>query len=125
MTEQLINFLGYLGGFAVFVVLQALAINGIKEALTGGLLKDDLSGKVTYQGNILYMIAPKFLEKHKHRYWSRPLWSCIRCMASFHGALTYWPVVIIFFGFNWIEVLVFVFDVFVLTTLNYLVYKKI
>lgn len=125
MSAQLIDFLGYLGGFSVFVVLQALAINGLKEALSGSALKDDLSGKITYQGNILYMIAPKFFEKYKYRYWAKPIFSCIRCMASFWGALTFWPVVILYFGFNWIELLVFIFNVCVLTTLNYLIYKKL
>lgn len=125
MSALLIDFLGYLIGFSVFVVLQALAINGVKEALTGSALRDDINKKTNYQGNIFYMIAPRFFEKYKHRYWSRPLWSCIRCMASFYGALTYWPVVVLVFGFHWIEALVFVWDVFILTTLNYWVYKRI
>src|SRR5271170_5759462 len=95
----------YLIGFSIFVVLQALAINGVKEGLSGSAIKDDLSGKVSYQGNILYMLAPKFLEKHKYKYWSKNLWTCIKCMASAYGALTYWPVILFVFGFNWVEVL--------------------
>lgn len=115
----------YLIGFSVFVTLQALAINGVKESLTGNILKDDINKKINYQGNILYMLAPKFFEKYKYRYWSRPLFSCVRCMSSVWGGLTYWPIVLIVFGFNWSEVLIFVWDVFILVYLNYYFYKKI
>lgn len=125
MNAQLIDFLGYLIGFGILVVLQALAINGIKEALSGSAIKDDLSGKITYQGNILYMMAPKFFEKYKYRYWAKNWWTCIKCMSSTYGAATYWPIVVFVFGFYWIEVLIFVWDVFILTYLNYYFYKKI
>jgi hypothetical protein len=125
MNAPLTDIFLYLLGFCFFVVLQALAINGVKEALTGSALKDDINHKINYQGNILYMMAPKFFEKYKYRSWSKPLYSCIRCMASLWGALTYWPLVILLFGFNWVEMIVFAWDVFILVTLNYWVYKKL
>ncbi len=125
MNVPLTDIFLYLFGFCLFVTLQALAINGVKEALTGSAIKDDLSGKINYQGNVLYMMAPRFFEKYKYRYWSKNLWTCIKCMSSFWGALTYWPLVIIVFGFNWIEVLIFVWDVFILVYLNNFFYKKL
>lgn len=119
------EYLEYLIGFCLFVVLQAFAINGVHESMKGSAIKDDLNHKINYQGNILYMLAPWFFEKYKYRYWAKPIFSCIRCMSSVYGALTYWPVVVILFGFNWVELLIFVWDVFILVSLNYLVYKKL
>lgn len=115
----------YLVGFCLFVVLQALAINGIKEALAGSALKDDINKTINYQGNILYMIAPKFFEKYKYRYWAKGAWVCIKCMSSGYGAITYWPIVVWLFGFHWIEVLIYIWDVFILVTLNWIIYKKL
>lgn len=45
-------------------------------------------------------------------------------MASFWGAVTYWPAVIYLFGFNLVEIPVFIFDVFILVTTNWIIYKK-
>jgi hypothetical protein len=119
------NILLYLISFSVFVVLQSLAINGIYESFRGSAIKDDVSGKVSYQGMVFYMIAPKFFEKYKYKYWSKNIFSCIKCMSSTYGALTYFPFVVYVFGFRWIEVPVFLFDVFVLVTLNWMIYKKL
>lgn len=125
MREQLIIDILFMIGFIVMSLLQAIIINGVHESLQGAALKDDLSKKTTYQGNILYMIAPRFIEKYKYRYWSKPLYSCIKCMSSIHGALTYWPLVIYLFGFKWEEIPVYLADVFALVFLNYYFYKKV
>jgi hypothetical protein len=115
----------YLVSFSVFVVLQSLAINGIYDCFRGSAIKDDVSKKISYQGMVLYKIAPTFFEKYKYREWSKPLYSCIRCMASVYGALTYFPTVIYFWGFKWIEIPVFLFDIFILVYLNFYFYKKL
>lgn len=97
--------------FFVFVVLQSLFINGVKAAME--------------EGNILFGFS-KFIEKNvKSEFIKKPLVSCIKCMASVYGAITFWPTVLIVFGFAWWQVPVFVADVFILVTLNWWIYKRL
>lgn len=112
------------GSFFLFVILQGLFINGMYESFRGGCVNDITKGKYC-TGNILYMISPKFFEQHKNKYWSKPLYTCVRCMSSVWGGATFWPVVIYFFGFHLIEFPAYVFDVFVLVAVNPIIYKKI
>lgn len=121
----MICILYYIIGFLLFAVLQSLFINGIHESLKGQKLVDGISGKVQYQGMILYMIAPKILEKYKYRFWSKSLYTCVQCMGSTYGALTFWPLVIYLFGFHFIEIFVFIMDVFILVYLNRYFYNKL
>lgn len=109
---------------SIFMVLQSLAINGIYECFKGSRHIAD-NGTVTYNGMVFYKIAPKFFEKYRHRWWSKPLWSCIKCMASVYGALTYWPMVIWLFGFHPMEIAVYIVDVFILVYLNAFFYNKL
>jgi hypothetical protein len=74
---------------------------------------------------IFYMIAPAFFERVKHKNWIKPLWGCIKCESSVIGGITFWSVVLPVFGFHGIEVLIFIFDVFILISLNWFVYKRI
>lgn len=122
---MILEYLHYIIFFSIFIVLQALTINGINTCFKGTKVIDDASGKVSYDGMIFYMIAPKFFEKYRHSTWAKPIFSCIKCMASFWGAITFWPLVIYLFGWHWVELLIFVFDVFILTFLNFYLYKKI
>ena len=55
----------------------------------------------------------------------KPLIECIKCMASFWGALTFWPVAIALIGFHWFLIPLFIADVFILVYLNYFYYKKL
>lgn len=67
----------------------------------------------------------KEYEDYKYSKWIRkPIIQCIKCMASFWGGLSYWPVVLFLFGFNWLEVPVFFADMFCLTYLNWVLYLK-
>jgi hypothetical protein len=122
MIEEIVL---YLVCFLIFVVLQSMVINGIKECFQGSKLVDGVSGKVDYQGMIFYMIAPKFFERVKNRTWVKPLWGCVKCMSSVWGGITFWSIVLPVFGFHAIEILVFIFDVFILVYLNYFFYKRI
>lgn len=99
----------YLIPFLIFVVLQSLFINGVKELYSEGM--------------ILHRLR-LFFDKHINEFWRKPLYSCIRCMSGLYGALTFFPPVIYFFGFMWEQILVFVFDVGVLIYLNYFFYKR-
>ena len=124
MNQTLITDILYVVGFCLFVVLQSLAINGIFYSFQGGCVNDLNKGKVC-SGNIFYKINPSFFEKHRGMWWTMNLWGCVRCMASTYSALTFWPSVVYLFGFHWCEVFVFVFDIFILTSLNYYIYKKL
>lgn len=110
--------------FLIVVLLQALLINGAFESFRGGCVNDMTKGRVC-TGNVLYMLNPEWFEKHKHRTWSKPFFSCTKCMASFWGALTFWPYMLIVYGFHWEQLLVYVADVFILVTVNWFIYKKL
>lgn len=122
---MIVDVLLYLIAFSFFVVLQALCINGVHESFTGEYLAPDLNGERHYQGMIFYMIAPKFIENNKRRYIFKPIFGCIKCMASFWGAVTFWPLVIYLFSFKCIEVFIFCGDVFILVYLNFYFFKKV
>lgn len=110
--------------FTVFVFLQAFFINGVHECCRGGCTNDYAKGRIC-TGQVIYKLNPEWFERNKHRDLAKPFFSCVKCMASVWGAITFWPTVIFFYGGSWIEIPVFVFDVFILVTVNWLVYKKL
>lgn len=122
--EPILSDILYLMGFCLFVVLQSLAINGIHYAFQGGCLQEMNKGKVC-KGNVFYMLWPAFFERNKTKWWSAPCWSCIRCMSSLWGAITFWPTTIYLFGFHWVQIGIFLFDVPTLCSLNFYIYKKL
>lgn len=97
--------------FLVFLGLQALFINGVYYCFE----KD----------NIFYKINPGFFDRIKKQkpMWAYPLWLCVRCMSSVYGTATFWITVIPLFGFDLYEVWVWIGDIFILCTLNWLLYK--
>lgn len=109
MTQQLLNIVLGLTGFILFVIVQGLIINGIKESMNEGMILDKFG---------------KWLKKTLGEYWFAPFGGCIRCMASVYGTITYWPVVLIMLGWHWQELPLFVADVFCLVTVNWIIYKK-
>lgn len=119
MQEMLL----YLIGFILFAIVQAFAINGIFESARGQQ-RNDLSKGIVYEGNILYPFKI-WLSKYVSQYWMNPIFNCVKCMASCWGGITFWGTVLPLFGFYWIEIWVFVIDVFVLVSLNYYIYKKL
>lgn len=121
MIEQYIL---YLIWFCLFVILQGLAINGVYESFRGGCVNDIKKGEIC-SGNILYMVAPKFFERNKNKYWSKPFFSCVRCMSSVWGAITFFPAIIYLFNFQWVEIPLFIADVFILVSVNWYIYKKL
>lgn len=117
------SILEYILSFSIFVILQGLAINGIKEVFDGKEVNELGKGMVTY-GNVFYPLR-KWLSKYISEYWQKPLWGCIRCMASFYGTITFFVTVLPLFGFNLFEVWVWVCDIFILVTVNWLIYKRV
>jgi hypothetical protein len=99
-------------------------INGVYESFKGSKHVDE-KGNVTYHGMVFYNLAPQFFEKYRYKNWVKPCWGCIKCMASVWGGITFWPVVVYLFGFHWVEIPIYVGDVFCLVYLNYFFYKKI
>jgi len=113
----------YLVSFLIFVVLQAMAINGIFELFRGSKINDLIKGEI-YKGNLFYMISPKFFEKNKDKFWASNLFGCVKCMSSTYSLITFFPLVIYLFGFHWEEIFIWAFDAFILVFLNYFFYKK-
>lgn len=102
--------LDYVFSFVIFLILQSLFINGMFDCFQ--------------KGNILYPVR-LFLSKYISEYFQRPLFSCIKCMSSVYGAGTFWPLVLYWFGFNWFEVYLFIFDVGILVYLNFWLFKRL
>lgn len=121
MIEQVVL---YIISFSIFVVLQSLIINGIKTCFEGGCTNDIEKGKVC-NGMIFYKLNSEFFEMNKDKWWAAPVFNCIKCMASFWGFITFWPIIIWLFGFHSIEILIFIFDIFILVSLNWWIYKKL
>lgn len=96
--------------FSIFVILQSICINGIFESFREGM--------------IFSFLISSFLSKHKVKKWSKPVWSCVKCMSSVWGGIIYWPIVLCVYGFRPIEIYVFICDVFILVYLNNFFYKK-
>ena len=107
-----------------FMMIQGIFINGVHELFKGSVVDTINAGK-QYSGNIGYLLAPKWFEKNKGKKWSRPLFSCVRCMSSTYGALTLFPTAIYLYGFQWWEVPVYIVDSISLVYINYWLYKKL
>lgn len=114
----------YLVAFSIFIVLQSLAINGVHEAFNGKCWDDIVKGRMC-SGNIFFKIAPEFLNSNRNKDWAMPFYGCVRCMGSVVGGVIYWSVILPLFGFHWIEVIVWVWDVFILAVLNFYIHKKL
>ena len=122
---MIVDVLLYLIAFFIFLILQSLAINGWHECFTGQKLEDSVTGKIDYQGMIGYMIAPKWIEMNKKKVWLKPIIGCIKCESSVIGGITFWGTVVPILGFHAIEILAFIFDVFILVSLNWFIFKRL
>lgn len=109
---------------SMFIVMQAFFINGVYELFKGSCV-NVLDRGLVCDGNLGYKLGQPFFEKHKAKTWAKPFFACIKCMASFWGLLTFWPLVIYIFGFRWEEIPVCVFDLCALISVNWLIYKKL
>lgn len=96
--------------FILFVLIEALAINGVYESFT--------------KGNIFHRIAPGFIDRNREKWWTKPLYSCTKCMSSVWGSLFYWVIVLQVFGFHSIEISGWVINVFMLVVVNFQIYKR-
>lgn len=97
------------GGFFMLVIMQALFINGVKESMK--------------EHNVLYFYD-QWIRK-RPSWFSKPMGVCVKCMASVWGGVTYWPAMLMMFGWHWQEVPLYIFDVGILVFLNFYFYKQI
>jgi len=102
-----INIILGLCAFGIFSLLQGIVIIGIKGSMD--------------EGQILHGY---FKRVSKLNFFSKPLGTCIKCMASVYGSLLYWPCVLLAFGFDWWQLPVWVADIFALVYINFYLYKK-
>lgn len=95
--------------FLIFVILQGLAINGFQQAMDEGMI---------FEG------YKKWLKKQKP--WMGKMFGlCIKCASSVGGSITFWPAALYAFGFRPIELFAWVFDIFVLVSVNFWIFKKL
>lgn len=93
----------------IFVLLQGLAINGFNQSMEDGMI---FSG------------YKRWLKKRKG--WiGKPLGLCLKCMSSVGGTVTFWPAVLYAFGWHPVELFAWVFDIFVLVSVNFWFFKKL
>jgi hypothetical protein len=105
------DFLQYIIWFAIFCVLQSLAINGWHECFR--------------EGNIFHKLFGDFIDRNKKKNWALPIFGCVRCESSAIGSITFWCTAYPLFGFHWFGLWVWVMDVFILCSLNYFFYKRL
>ena len=99
----------------IFLFIQSFIINGVHISFKG--YKQD----GVPQGNIFYLM---FAHKWSgNEWWQKPLYSCVKCMSSVWGAITFWPFIVYIYGFHLVEIPIFVADVFALTFLNWFFFK--
>ncbi len=110
--------------FVVYIFVQGVFINGLRELFNGGCVNDIAKGEIC-SGNLFYSISPKFFEKNKSRAWSKPFFSCVKCMSSFWGSVTFWIPVLCLFEFKPIEIFAWVIDIVCLVTVNWVIYKSL
>jgi len=108
LNWQLLNIVIGLVAFILFVVIQALIINGVKGTFEEGMIFEKYGKWVKTLGWI-----------------GKPLGGCIKCMGSVFGGLLYWSVAMCVFGFEIWEVPVFIADAFCVSSLSWYFYKKL
>jgi hypothetical protein len=93
----------------IFVLFQGLAINGFNQAMDEGMI---------------FNVYKKWLQK-RPSWIGKPLGLCIKCSASVGSLVTFWPVALYCYGWHPFEIYVWIFDAFVLISVNWIIYKKL
>jgi hypothetical protein len=102
--------LSYIVSFSLFVVLQSLAINGIKYSMQKGMILENFG---------------LWMKDKLGDYWFKPFGGCVVCMASVWGTITFWISILPIYRFNIYELWVWIMDVFILVSVNSIIYKKV
>ena|SRR5579872_1315136 len=93
----------------IFVLFQGLAINGFYQAMDEGMILSEYKN---------------WLKKQK-KWFGKPMGLCIKCAASVGGTITFWPAALFAYGWRPIELFAWVFDLFVLVTINFWIFKNL
>lgn len=99
----------YLLSFLIFCFLQSLMIVGLKSCFEQGEIFEKVARLITYK------LGP---------WWSRPVVGCVKCMSSLYGSITYWPVVLSVYGFEWWQVALWLPDLLIVLYFNWFLYKR-
>lgn len=97
--------------FCLGCIIQSVFINGVYMCFEEGM--------------ILFPLKVRLKKVIKNEWYHKPLFSCVRCMASVYSFITYWPFVLYNFGFSLVELPVYVLNIGVLVYVNFFFYKKI
>lgn len=103
------NILDIIFGFLCFLVLQSLAINGLRRTFMSGMIFEGFA---------------KWVRNNIHPFFHKPLVDCVECMSSVYGSVLYWSFVLPVFGFSFFEIWVWFWDIIILVFLNQFFYKK-
>ena len=106
----------YIVTFLIFVLLQSWFINGLHNAFKGKIVDGVIEGEILFK-----LVVYRFY--YSTAWWKPAVFTCVKCMASFWGAITFWSAVLIGYGFHWQELPLFLFDVCIISYLNYFFYK--
>ena len=96
--------------FLIFVILQSFFINGVKYSMGKGMILEGLSN---------------WLRIKLGDYWFKPFGGCVACMASVYGTISYWAAILPIFGANVYEIEIWIFDIFILVSINFIIYKQL
>lgn len=108
---MIVDFVIGLIGFSAFVILQALLINGLKEAMREGM--------------ILQWFPWLVNRVIRNEFWRKPWHSCVQCMSGPFGTVSFWGVILPVFGFHYQEIPISIADCFILVFVNGIIYKKL
>lgn len=99
----------YLIMFIVFCFVQSMFIIGVKDCFGKDMIFENLG---------------KWLKEKLGEKLTKPLFGCVKCMSSLWGAVTYFPTVLCYYGYESWQIPVFIADAFVLVFMTYYLYKR-
>lgn len=95
--------------FLLFVLCQSIVILGISNSAEKGYILE----------------KPAELVREKlGPFWSKPIIGCVRCMSSFWGSMTYWPMVIWKYDLHLWQLFIWPANIFALVFMNWFLYKR-
>lgn len=119
------NIFWWCAASALFVFFESMFIIGLNACFKGAKSVDSVTTKEHYTGMVFYMMAPKFFERMKHKWYTQNLWVCYKCMSLPYGMICFWSTALFLFGFHWIEIPLSIFNVFIVLSMNMYLYKKL
>ncbi len=107
---------------ALLLILNSLVIIGLHRAALYYVNPED--GTILQDSKGILWAVKFYTEKTFGEFYSKPLISCVSCMASVHSTYVYWAWVY-FTGFEMFHVALYLMYIPALSGLNYIVNSKI